>query len=102
MPRRFQLSLARSLIAVALLCAGFACHRQALPPGYRFPWRPAPAQVIYNSTIWEPVYAAPWEAAFGVCLALAAGVMAKRTVPFVAGAIMAVLPLLWFIRGLYY
>ena len=98
MPRRFQFSLARSLITVALLCVAFALCRQSLSafpcPVFR---SAVVVQAIYNPTILETdLYAAAvLDAAFGVCLALAVGVMARRTLPFLAASVIAVLPTLW-------
>lgn len=125
MTRRFQFSLARALIALTLLCAALGLHRHAktilsaYPPlsstrgliDYRSPvrrttqWAYNPrgtTQTIYNPTILErhPFATAASEMACGVCVALAVGVMARRTLSFLAGAVVAMLPMLWILQWL--
>jgi hypothetical protein len=96
MSQRFQFSLARSLISVALLFVASIPHRKALSV--------LPSVAAWPVAISERCFyaAALWEAAFSVCLALAVGVMAKRTVSFLIGAVIAVLPVLLILRSVYY
>lgn len=123
MTRRFQFSLARALIALTLLCAALGLHRHAMTIlsayrsntrgliDYRSPvrvttqWAYNPrgtTQTIYNPSILErhPFATAASEMACGVCLALAVGVMARRTLSFLAGAVVAMLPMLWILQRL--
>ena len=117
MSRRFQFSLARSLIALGLLCIALVCYRQEKAAS------PTPAQssvppvtvrhghgvhiidhrVSYEPSLFgvSPYRASLWDAALGVCLALAVGVLVKRTPSFFAAAIIALLPVLWLMRTYY-
>jgi putative Mn2+ efflux pump MntP len=74
--------LARTLVAIGLLCMAFAIHRQTY------------SAHIYVATILE--------AAFGICLSAAVGVVARRTVAFCVGAVIAVIPGAWYTWWLYH
>jgi hypothetical protein len=103
MSRWFHFSATRTLVAGAILCVGFAFHFQARP-AYPAPHAGVVVEQSYDQAIWDSsayYVAAVWEAAFGVCLALAVGVMSRRTWSSLVAAIIAVLPALWLMRSIY-
>lgn len=93
---RFQFSLARSIVAVALFCVASAAVHQALrlePPG-----PPSPDGEDIRAPVWGDVrYTVALMGTGGVCCALAIGVLAGRTPWCALGAIMALAPCLWYL-----
>jgi di/tricarboxylate transporter len=73
---RFQFSLRRSLIAVALVCVGLGLHRQA----------------GQSDELYDVIF---WDGAFGICLSVAIGVMVQRTFLSFLAAVIAFVPMMW-------